>query len=52
MGEFTSKRYGKKGIKAEILVDGKHKLLFTTAVIIMKQLLDIQTKFIVNKLDF
>lgn len=34
------------------MVDGEQKLLFTTAVIIMKQLLDIQTKFIINRLDF
>lgn len=52
MGEFVSKKYGKKGIKAEILVDGKQKTLFTTAIIVIKQLFDIQSVFIVNKLDF
>ena len=49
--QYTDKKYRKKGIKAKIHVDDSDKMLFTTAKLVVKQLIDIYAQLLVNKID-
>ena len=49
--QYTDKKYRKKGIKAKIHVDDSDKILFTTANLVVKQLIDIYAQRLVNKID-
>lgn len=49
--QYTDKKYRKKGIKAKIHVDDSDKMLFTTAKLVVKQLIDIHAQRLVNKID-
>lgn len=49
--QYTDKKYRKKGIKAKIHVDDSDKMLFTTAKLVVKQLIDIYANRLVNKID-
>ena len=49
--QYTDKKYRKKGIKAKIHVDDSDKILFTTAKLVVKQLIDIYAQRLVNKID-
>lgn len=49
--QYTDKKYRKKGVKAKIHVDDSDKILFTTAKLVVKQLIDIYAKLLVNKID-
>ena len=49
--QYTDKKYRKKGIKAKIRVDDSDKMLFTTAKLVVKQLIDIYAQRLVNKID-
>ena len=49
--QYTDKKYRKKGVKAKIHVDDSDKMLFTTAKLVVKQLIDIYAQLLVNKID-
>ena len=49
--QYTDKKYRKKGVKAKIHVDDSDKILFTTAKLVVKQLMDIYAQQLVNKID-
>lgn len=49
--QYTNKKYGKKGVRAKIYVDDKEKMLFTTAKLVVKQLLDIYAQQLVNRVE-
>ena len=48
---FTNRKYNKKGVRIRILVDNQEKILATTSMIIVKQLLDIHAKCIANDIQ-
>ena len=48
---FKNTKYNKTGIKARIIIDNEEKYLVTTSMIIVKQLLDIQTKYRINDIE-
>ena len=46
--QYKNNKYNKAGIKVRLLVDNVEKILMTTSFIIVKQLLAIKTKCLVN----
>ena len=48
---FTNRKYNKKGVRIRILVDNQERVLTTTSMIIVKQLLDIHAKCITNDIQ-
>ena len=48
---FINRKYNKKGVRIRILVDNQERVLITTSMIIVKQLLDIHAKCIANDIQ-
>ena len=51
INEYTNTKFNKKGVKVEITVDNEHKLLFTSAMVVMKQILDIHAMLKTNNIS-